>query len=94
MAVRWPDHPIARALILAAGRPIAAPSANRSGDPPALEAADAARTFGDAIDLILDGGPAPLRVPSTVVDLTQWPARILREGAIDAERVRSALRGG
>jgi L-threonylcarbamoyladenylate synthase len=94
VAVRWPDHPVARALILAAGRPVAAPSANRSGDPPALQAADVARTFGDTIDLILDGGPTPLTVPSTVVDLTAHPARILREGAIDAETVMSVLRGG
>jgi L-threonylcarbamoyladenylate synthase len=93
VAIRWPDHPVARALILAAGRPIAAPSANRSGDPPALEAADVARVFGDQVDLILDGGPAPLRVPSTLVDLTTSPPRVLREGAIPAERVREVLNG-
>jgi len=91
VAVRWPDHPVARALILATGRPIAAPSANRSGDPPALGAADVARSFGERIDLILDGGPAPLRVPSTLVDLTAQPPRILREGAVSEAQVRAAL---
>lgn len=91
VAVRWPDHPVARALIRAAGTPIAAPSANPSGAPPPTDADAVLAGLGGRFDLLLDGGPTPLRVASTLVDLTVTPPALLREGVIREETVREAL---
>jgi L-threonylcarbamoyladenylate synthase len=91
VAVRWPDHPVARALIRAAGRPIAAPSANPSGEPPPTEAAEVARSLAGRIDMVLDGGPTRLGIASTLVDLTGAMPAILREGAVPAAAVWAAL---
>lgn len=88
---RCPDHPVALALLRLFGRPLAASSANRSGRPDPLTAADAAAELGTSVDLFLDGGRVPGGVPSTVVRVTsgnEW--RILRRGAIaapDVERI-------
>jgi L-threonylcarbamoyladenylate synthase len=89
--MRVPDHPVARALARAFGGPIAAPSANLSGEPPPATAAEVRRTLGSAIEAILDAGPIAGGVPSTLVDLTVSPPRILREGAVPAEAVWAAL---
>jgi L-threonylcarbamoyladenylate synthase len=91
VAVRWPDHPVARELIRAAGRPVAAPSANPSGEPPPTEAGQVARTLAGRIDMILDGGPTRFGVASTLVDLTGAAPAILREGAVPAAAVWAAL---
>ncbi len=91
VAVRWPDHPVARALIRAAGVPVAAPSANLSGQPPPRSAAEVARQLAGRIPWILDGGETPLGQPSTIVDLTVQPPAILREGAIPGPVVLAAL---
>jgi L-threonylcarbamoyladenylate synthase len=91
IAVRLPDHPVAVALARAFGGPIAAPSANPSGEPPPTDAESVRRTLGPVIDAILDGGPTPGGVPSTLVDVTATPIRILREGAIPASAVWAAL---
>src|SRR5262249_6449636 len=91
VAVRWPDHPVARALIRAAGRPIAAPSANPSGEPPPRDAGQVARTLAGRIDMVLDGGPTRIGVASTLVDVTGASPAILREGAVPAEQVWAAL---
>ena len=82
---RMPDHPVALALLREAGVPVAAPSANPTGDPPATTAEQVQAAFADRIDLILDSGPTPLGVSSTVVDLAGDPPRILREGSAAAE---------
>lgn len=95
VAVRVPAHPVARALVEAAGRPVAAPSANRSGRPSTTTAesvwqdlAEAAAAGEDVSDVwLLDGGPAPLGVESTVVDVTGDRPRILRWGALSAAEV-------
>ncbi|MYB76508.1 MAG: threonylcarbamoyl-AMP synthase [Chloroflexi bacterium] len=87
LAVRQPNHTAIQALLAAAGFPITGTSANLSGRPPATTAQEAAHQLGSAVDLILDGGPAPGSTPSTVIDCTVQPARILREGAV----TRSAL---
>lgn len=84
VAVRMPDHPVALALIRACGSPVAAPSANRSGEPPPRTAEEALRGLDGRVDLALDAGPCPVGTPSTIVDLTTSPPRILREGAIPA----------
>lgn len=87
LAVRQPDHAAIMALLAAAGCPLTGTSANRSGMPPATTAEEAEDQLGSAVDLILDGGPTPGSTPSTVIDCTAQPARILREGAV----TRSAL---
>lgn len=87
LAVRQPNNEAILALLDAAGCPLTGTSANRSGMPPATTATEAVHQLGGAVDLILDGGPAPGNTPSTVIDCTVQPARILRQGAV----TRSAL---
>ncbi len=62
-------------------------SANKTGEKPPRTAREAAEQLGKEVDLILDGGPAPLGVPSTVVDLSQEKLKILREGSISLEEL-------
>ncbi len=90
VAVRVPAHPVALALLRAAGIPIAAPSANVSGRPSPTRAGDVLADLNGRIPLILDGGPCDVGLESTVVDLTGEP-RILRPGAISAEDIEHAL---
>jgi L-threonylcarbamoyladenylate synthase len=86
VAVRVPSHPVARALIEAAGVPIAAPSANRFSRPSATTAAHVLEDLRGHVDLVLDGGAAPIGIESTIVDLTTDPPRILRYGAVQPEQ--------
>jgi L-threonylcarbamoyladenylate synthase len=90
LGVRVPDHPTPRFLARAVG-PIPTTSANRSGEPDARSAADVVVTLGARIDLVLDGGPSPGGVPSTVVDCGAVRPRILRAGAIPAATIAAAL---
>ena len=83
VGVRVPDDPLAVAVIEACGGALAASSANRHDEPPALTAAEVEAAFGDSL-LILDGGPRLGGVASTVVDLASVPPRILREGPVSA----------
>jgi L-threonylcarbamoyladenylate synthase len=87
VGVRLPNHPLAIEVIDKAGGAIACTSANRSGEPPARAAEDVARSLGTALDLVLDGGPTPGGVPSTVVALDGETLRLLREGAIPFEHL-------
>ena len=89
VALRAPSHRVARDLIRAAARPIAAPSANRSGHVSASTAAHVAADFGDRVDLILDGGPTQHGIESTVLDVTGAEAILLRPGAVTAEAIAS-----
>jgi L-threonylcarbamoyladenylate synthase len=91
VAVRMPAHPVALALIRAAGCPIAAPSANRSGRPSPTTARHVLADLGDAIDLVLDGGPTPVGVESTVLDLTTSPPSVLRPGGVAVETLRDLI---
>ena len=91
VALRTPDHPFVLALIQALGAPLAATSANVSGHPPATTAREALRELGGRITLIVDGGTCPGGVPSTVLDLTVSPPRVLREGAVAWEKIRQVL---
>ena len=70
VAIRMPNHPVALALMAAAGRPLAAPSANRSGRLSPTWAEDVAAEFGDEVTMVLDGGACPHGIESTVVDAT------------------------
>lgn len=89
VAVRVPAHPVARALISAAGVPIAAPSANRSGRPSPTTAQHVIEDLGDAVDLVLDGGPCEVGVESTVVDARGLVPIVLRDGAVTREDLAS-----
>jgi len=91
VALRMPWHPVAAALLAAAGLPIAAPSANRFGRPSPTRAEHVVEDLADRVDLILDAGPTPLGVESTVVDVTQSPPAILRPGGVSRERLAEVL---
>ena len=82
VAVRCPSHPIARKLIRAAGVPIAAPSANRSGSPSPTTAQHVLADMDGRIEMILDGGPCEIGLESTVIKLTEDGCVILRPGAV------------
>ena len=90
VAVRMPLHPVALDLLKETG-PLAVSSANRTGQPPATTAAEAESQLGDAVSVYLDGGPCPGDVPSTIVDLTGPVPRLLREGVISVDRLRSVV---
>ena len=92
VALRIPDHPLALALLRAVNRPLAVTSANRSGHPPALTANEALEQLEGRVAVILDGGQAPGGQPSTILDLTQDPPRILRPGPISEEQIARILR--
>jgi L-threonylcarbamoyladenylate synthase len=82
VGVRLSAHPLARALVSALGEPVTAPSANPAGAPPPTTAAEVAAYFGEAVDLVLDGGATPGGEPSTVLDVTVEPPRVIRAGAV------------
>lgn len=90
VAVRIPGHDIALQLITALGAPLAATSANLSGQPEAVTAEEAQAIFGNQVSLILDAGRCPGGVPSTVVDVTVFPPLIRRRGAL-ADEVEAFL---
>jgi L-threonylcarbamoyladenylate synthase len=90
VAVRMPDHPVALALLEAAGVPVAAPSANRSGRPSPTTAAHVAADLGDAVDVLVDGGPCRVGVESTVVDARGEAPIVLRQGAVSIEELLPA----
>jgi L-threonylcarbamoyladenylate synthase len=85
VGVRWPSHPFIQALIRVCGFPLAAPSANRSGEISPTNAEHVRRGLGDAIPLIVDGGQAQVGIESTVLDLSVTPPRLLRPGMVHAE---------
>jgi L-threonylcarbamoyladenylate synthase len=82
VAVRVPDYPPVQALIRLLGTPLAVTSANLSGAPSPVTAQDVVAQLGGRLPLVLDGGPCRGGVPSTVLDLTADPPRILRAGAL------------
>ena len=91
VAVRVPDHPLVRELCRRLGAPLAATSANLHGRPDPVTAQAACAALAGRIPLILDGGPCPGGVPSTVLDLTVTPPVILRRGPITAEQLAGIL---
>jgi L-threonylcarbamoyladenylate synthase len=88
VALRVPSNAVAQKLLAAAGRPIAAPSANLSGQVSATTAAHVAADFGDAVDLVLDGGAARLGLESTVIGFEAVRAVLLRPGAVSREEIQ------
>jgi L-threonylcarbamoyladenylate synthase len=91
VAIRSPSHEIARALIEAAGAPLAAPSANRSGAVSPTTAAHVLADLEGRVDLILDGGPCHHGVESTIVACLGGRPQLLRPGAIAREAIESEL---
>jgi L-threonylcarbamoyladenylate synthase len=91
VAIRVPDHPVAQALLREADRPIAAPSANRSGRVSPTQGAHVAEDLGDDVALILDDGPTPVGLESTVLDVSgEFPA-LLRPGPVTFEALTNLL---
>jgi L-threonylcarbamoyladenylate synthase len=87
VAVRVSADSVARALALSAGHAITSTSANISGDPPAATADRVAASFGAGIDVLIDAGPAPAGLPSTIVDATGDVPVLVRDGAVSWKRV-------
>ncbi len=91
VAVRMPDNSTALELIRASGVPIAAPSANRSGRPSPTDAVTVMEDLGDAVSIVLDGGPTKVGLESTVLDVTGEDPVLLRPGGISKEEIEEAL---
>ena len=91
LAIRVPAHPVARALLKAVARPVAGPSANRSGRVSPTSAEHVAAELGRRVALILDGGPCPVGLESTVLDLSGETAVLLRPGAITAAEIEAVI---
>jgi L-threonylcarbamoyladenylate synthase len=90
IAVRMPDHPVARAILAALGGPIVAPSANRSGHVSPTAAAHVLADLGGRIDLIVDGGPTPVGLESTIVACLGTPV-LLRPGGLARGAIERVL---
>jgi L-threonylcarbamoyladenylate synthase len=93
VGVRVPAHPLSEALLADFGGGLAAPSANRFGHVSPTTAAHVLDDLGDVIDVVLDGGPCPIGVESTIVDCTVDPPQVLRPGGIPTEQVERLLDG-
>jgi L-threonylcarbamoyladenylate synthase len=91
VGLRMPAGSVAQSLLAAFTGPINGTSANKAGGADPAEAKTVQKAIGGQIDLILDGGRVALGVPSTVIDCTTEPARILREGAIPRPRLQEKI---
>lgn len=87
VALRMPDNPIALSLIRESGSLIGAPSANLSNRPPATDISKVINGIGPYVDLIIDGGPSKLKMPSTIIDLTTPSPKLIREGSISFSEI-------
>jgi L-threonylcarbamoyladenylate synthase len=92
IALRASSLPLARILAQGLGAPLTATSANRSGSLPATTAQTALRELGSGVDRVLDGGPCPGGLPSTVVDVRGSSPRLLREGRVPLEEIERVLK--
>jgi L-threonylcarbamoyladenylate synthase len=90
VAIRMPLHPVALELLNETG-PMAVSSANRTSMPPARTAYQAYKQLGESVSIYLDGGEATIGLPSTIVDLTGAVPLVLREGAIDLDKLREVV---
>lgn len=91
VGMRCPAHELCRAVIEAAGVPIAAPSGNTSGKPSPTSVADMLEDMNGKIDAILDGGSCQVGVESTIIDMTAATPRLLRPGGVPLEELRAVL---
>jgi L-threonylcarbamoyladenylate synthase len=90
IAVRVPSHPVAREILAAFGKPVVAPSANRSGKVSPTTAQHVLHDLRDRIDLLINDGPAPLGIESTIIACLDGPV-LLRPGAIDRDAIEKVL---
>jgi L-threonylcarbamoyladenylate synthase len=93
IGVRLPAHPVVRALVARVGGPITGTSANISGMPAAARASDLDPALCDAADLVLDAGELAGGPGSTIVDVSVWPVKIIREGAVAVEKIYALVKG-
>ncbi len=91
IAIRMPDHELALNLLRETGRPLAAPSANTSGAVSPTTAAHVQRSLGEAVDMILDGGPCRVGVESTVLALTSATPLLLRPGGVTLGSLEASI---
>lgn len=91
VAIRVSSHPIMQRVLARFGRAVIAPSANRFGHVSATSACHVRKDLGDAVDVILDGGPSKIGIESTIVDVSQDEPAILRPGAIAREALEATL---
>lgn len=91
IAIRQPGSSTTLKFLSALEHPLTAPSANISGDSPKTSAQQVIDNLGDKVDLILDGGTCPGGKPSTLVDTTTTPIRLVRSGAISFEKIKTTL---
>ena len=91
IALRVPSNPLALAVLAQVGRPVAAPSANRSGRISPTTAAHVRHELDGLIDAVLDGGPCPVGVESTIIACLDGTPRLLRPGGLDRDRIESVL---
>src|SRR5215469_7979978 len=91
VALRAPAHPLAQTLLRAAGRPLAAPSANRSGHVSPTTAEHVLDELGGRITAVLDGGPCRVGIESTVIDLSDMQPALLRPGGVTREQLEAVL---
>lgn len=91
VGIRMPSHPVARALIRAAGVPVAAPSANLSGRPSPTSAEHVIEDIAGRVDVIVDGGETGVGVESTVLDMTVDPPVLLRPGGVTVEQITAEI---
>ena len=90
IGLRIPAHPVPLELVKKAG-PLACPSANLSGERDPKTAADVLEHFAGKIDILIDGGETSLKVPSTIIDLTAAPPKILRKGGLDISDIKDCI---
>jgi len=91
VALRVPGHPLAQALLARVGRPVAAPSANRSGRVSPTQASHVSADLDGRIDAVLDGGPTAVGLESTIVACLGGPPRLLRPGGVPREAIARVL---
>ena len=91
VALRVPAHPVAHALLAAAGIPVAAPSANRSTRLSPTTAEHVVRGLGDRVDVVVDGGPCPVGIESTVLSLAGGRPTLLRPGSVSVDALRAVV---
>lgn len=91
VGIRQPHQEVTCRLLAALGHPVTGTSANKAGEPPFTRAEEVARVFGEELALILDTGPCPGGLPSTVLDVTQHPPRVIRAGAIPPSEILALI---
>jgi L-threonylcarbamoyladenylate synthase len=93
IGIRQPGNPVTRNILSSLDHPLTAPSANISGDNPATTAQQVQDIFGEKVELILDAGECKGGKPSTVINATKNPAKLIRAGEIDFKKIQDCLNG-